>query len=738
VLLEGCQVVSFDWTYRYLNDTAVAHARRSRDELLGRRMQDAYPGIEVSPMFAMLQRTMTERTPGWHEDAFTYPDGATRWFDLRCLPVSEGVLILSRDVTDQRLAEAALRADGAKYHELFDRAQTAMIRLTSDGTRLLDHNRKFVGLIGEEGVRRAREGEPLPWSEPARFEAFLVDLRIRETLDDAELDIIAADGSRRSCLVSAAILPDDRGIEVSLRDLGDRFRQERQRLNLFAAIDQAAESVVVTDATWHITYVNPAFERITGYSSVEVLGQNPRVLKSGIQDTAFYRDLWTTLERDGLWRGRMVNRRKDGQTYTQESTISRVVDDVGNRVGFVAVNRDVSNELALEAQLAHAQRMETIGRLTGGIAHDFNNLLSVILGSSEFLLEGMDADDARRADLQEIRAAGERAAALTRQLLAFGRRQAVDPKVVDLGQVVQRIEPMIRRLLPPDILLNVSCRSEGCLVKADGSQLDQLLMNLVVNARDAMPKGGRLNVQVSNADLDLTSFGDKASVRPGRYVRLIVSDTGVGMDEATKARAFEPFFTTKGLGEGTGLGLAMVYGIVNQSGGHIWLYSEPGAGTAFKIYLPCIESPEATTAAVAAPGDDVGKGELLLVVEDEAAVLAVTRRVLLDAGYRVLSATSVPEARKTFERFADEVALVLSDVVMPEGGGLALMDELRKRRPTLPIVLMSGYAYDAILQRGRQPSDFILLGKPFSGAELRQRVREALAPGSSRVQDPPI
>jgi len=392
----------------------------------------------------------------------------------------------------------------------------------------------------------------------------------------------------------------------------------------------------------------------------------------------------------------------------------------------VAVNRDVSNELQLEAQLAHAQRMETIGRLTGGIAHDFNNLLSVILGSSEFLLADTPVGDPRRADLEEIRAAGERAAALTRQLLAFGRRQAVDPKVVDMADVVQRIEPMVRRLLPPDILLNVSSHSSSCLVKADGSQLDQLLMNLVVNARDAMPNGGRLTVQVSVAELDESSFGDTV-VRPGRYVRLIVADTGVGMDEATKARAFEPFFTTKGVGEGTGLGLAIVYGIVNQCGGYIWLHSEPGAGTSFKIYLPCIQQDEPASIPDVPTGSDVGgTGELVLVVEDEPAVLAVTRRILMDAGYRVVGALSVSEARKLFAQFGDDVALVLSDVVMPEGGGIALMDELRKERPTLPVVLMSGYAHDAILQRGRRPGEFVLIGKPFTAEALRQRIREAL------------
>jgi PAS domain S-box-containing protein len=529
--------------------------------------------------------------------------------------------------------------------------------------------------------------------------------------------------------VSAAVLPNGRGIEGTLRDISSRVRDDRQRLKLVAAIHQAAEAVVVTDPAGLITYVNPAFERITGHAADEVVGRNPRFLKSGQQDAAFYRDLWQALEREGLWRGRMMNRRKDGSMYTQESTISRVTDPGGDPVGYVAVNRDITGELELEAQLAHAQRMETIGRLTGGIAHDFNNLLSVILGSTEFVLAGMPEDDPRYQDLEEIRGAGERAAALTRQLLAFGRRQPLKRESVNFSEVVRRIEPMVRRLVPSDIAVTVKASTDACVVLADPAQLDQLVMNLVVNARDAMPSGGRLTVQVGITELDEASFAERATVKPGRYVRLIVSDTGTGMDEETKARAFEPFFTTKGVGKGTGLGLAMVYGIVHQCSGHIWLYSEVGAGTTFKAYLPCVEANAVREPVLPDRADHAGSGELILVVEDEPAVLAITRRVLVDAGYRVLTADSVREAELLFAKFGEGIGVVLTDVVMPDGGGLALADELRAMRPAVPILLMSGYADDAVIHRGAEATEFPILGKPFSAAELRQRVREML-PGA--------
>jgi two-component system cell cycle sensor histidine kinase/response regulator CckA len=701
----------------------------AKADLIGRTMAEVFPGIEATPMYTALRRTMVLRTATRFENHFIYPDGQEGWFDLRLMPVPEGVLILSLDITEQKLAEAALRRSESKYRELFDHAQVGMFRLAGDGQRVLDANPKLGEILGVPVDSLLHSHDGIRWAEPHRFEEFLSQLRERLAIDHAELDVFTAAGERRSCLVSAAVLPNGSGIEGTLRDISQRIADERRHLKLLAAIHQAAEAVVVTDTAGLISYVNPAFERITGYRSDEVVGHNPRILKSGQQDSSYYRELWLALEREGLWRGRMVNRRKDGTFYTQESTISRVSDGNGEPVGYVAVNRDISGELELEAQLAHAQRMETIGRLTGGIAHDFNNLLSVILGSTEFVLAEMPEYDGRRADLEEIQAAGERAAALTRQLLAFGRRQPLTREVIDFADVVRKIEPMVRRLVPSDIVVSVHATADCCAVRADPAQLDQLIMNLVVNARDAMPSGGRLTVNVSITELDEASFGERATVKPGRYVRLTVSDTGVGMDEATRARAFEPFFTTKEVGKGTGLGLAMVYGIVHQCGGHIWLYSEPGAGTTLKSYLPCVSSDAPSEEMLPERTEHVGAGEMLLVVEDEPAVLAITRRVLLDAGYRVLTAASVHDARQIFARFSDEIGLVLSDVVMPEGGGLVLADHLRETKPELPILLMSGYADDAVLHRGLTANAYPILGKPFSAAELRQRVREML-PGA--------
>ncbi len=726
LLLEGCQVIDFHWRYVYLNDTATMHARRARVDLLGKRMTDVYPGIEETPMFMALRRAMVLRRPARFENEFTYPDGERAWFDLRFVPVPEGVLVLSLDVTEQKLAEGALRRSEQKYRELFDHAQVGMFRLSRDGARLLDANLKLSGILEVDAEQLIAAGLGIPWADPDRFDQFLSLLSDQRTIEYAELDVVAAGGARRSCLVSGAMLPNGSGIEGTLRDMTTHVRDERHRLKLVTAIDQSAEMVVVTDPAGLITYVNPAFEQVTGYRSGEVVGRNPRFLKSGYQDDAFYVALWRALVEQGVWRGRIINRRKDGTLFTQDSTFSRVTDQGGEPVGYVAVNRDVTSELELEAQLAHAQRMETIGRLAGGIAHDFNNLLSVIVGSAEFALEGLDPGHPSHGDLEEIHRAGERAARLTRQLLAFGRRQPVQPVALELGEMVREMEPMIQRLLTPEITMTCSIQSGSSRIVADRGQVEQVLMNLAVNARDAMASGGRLTIQVSEAELDESSLGAHATARPGRYLRLTVSDTGTGMDEATRARAFEPFFTTKPAGQGTGLGLAMVYGIVKQCDGYVWLYSEPGHGTTFKLYFPLAEPSVLSEPIAVAEPQRHGTGQLVLLVEDEPAVRAITRRILTADGYRVVMAGSVPEARAAIAQYGDAIALVLSDVVMPDGGGMTIASELRAAGRPVPVLLMSGYADQSVLDRGTELDLPAILGKPFSAADLRARVREVL------------
>ncbi|HEX7333551.1 MAG TPA: ATP-binding protein [Pyrinomonadaceae bacterium] len=380
-----------------------------------------------------------------------------------------------------------------------------------------------------------------------------------------------------------------------------------------------------------------------------------------------------------------------------------------------------------EKQLVQSQKLEAVGRLAGGISHDFNNLLTVILGYSDISKRNLKEGDPLRRNLEEITKASERAASLTRQLLAFSRKQVMQPKVFDLNTVVTDLEKMLRRMIGEDIELRVSPGPDLGNIKADPVQLEQVIMNMVVNARDAMPKGGKLSIETSNVYLDESYARDHVSVVPGDYVMLAISDTGCGMDEETRLRIFEPFFTTKESGKGTGLGLSMVYGIVRQSGGNIWVYSEEGRGTTFKIYFPRVTA-EAEEYKRAAQTGNVPKGsETILLVEDAEWVRKLARQVLETAGYRVLEAASAETAIKVCEKInGDKIDLLLTDVVMPGMSGNDMSKVLLKKQPGMPVLYMSGYTDDAIVQHGVLEPGINFLQKPFSPGALAAKVREVL------------
>jgi signal transduction histidine kinase/ActR/RegA family two-component response regulator len=457
------------------------------------------------------------------------------------------------------------------------------------------------------------------------------------------------------------------------------------------------------------------------------------LLESGVAKTTFCPAVWAAISSGRTWRGQLVNERKNGTHYTEEASISPVRDAGGVITSYVAVKRDITQELDLQGQLLHAQKMEGIGRLAGGVAHDFNNLLSVILSYTEFAVDVLPDGDPLKDDLLEVKKAGEYAVLLTRQLLAFSRKQILQPVPLDMNQFLVEMEKLLRRIIGEDIDIARNLAPDLGLVKADLSQLEQVMMNLAVNARDAMPQGGKLIIETANAELDEEHAARHAGVAPGPYVMLAVTDSGVGMDEQTMARLFEPFFTTKALGRGTGLGLSTVYGIVTQSGGSILVHSEVGRGTTFKIYLPRELSGKAT-ATKSRRLDRVTGTETVLVVEDEDALRTVTRRILETAGYTVLTAANGDEALGVSARYAGHIHLLLSDVVMPGMNGGALARELEKTRQNLKVLYMSGYTDNSIVHHGVLNAGTHFLGKPFSTATLTQKLREVL---DDEVVDPP-
>jgi two-component system cell cycle sensor histidine kinase/response regulator CckA len=469
--------------------------------------------------------------------------------------------------------------------------------------------------------------------------------------------------------------------------------------------------------------VNAAFARMMGYSSREELLALPSmelyfepedrqifIRKLRPEGTAVNVEL-RCRRKDGaaVWLLENVSLRREGSEEILEGTVI-----------------DITDRKQLEEQLRLSQKMEAVGRLAGGVAHDFNNLLTVIMGNADILMGAMSEDDGRKTDVEEILKASERAASLTRQLLAFGRGQTLIVEVLDLNSVISNTEHLLQRVIGEDVSLVSVLDPRLSSVRADPGQIEQVLMNLAINARDAMPEGGKLTIETSNVWLDEDYARDHVTVKSGPYVMMAVSDTGAGMSEETRSHAFEPFFTTKEQGKGTGLGLATVYGIVKQSGGYIWIYSEPGLGTTVKVYLPRVEDapdPARPRPERAAPA---GGRETILLVEDEDSVRHLARRCLEARGYRVFSARGGREALDIAERHGESIDLALTDVVMPEMSGLELVRRLRHVHPGLKAVFMSGYTDNAFARQGALDAGTAFLQKPFSAFGLAQRIREVL------------
>ncbi|MFN7943501.1 MAG: PAS domain S-box protein [Thermoanaerobaculia bacterium] len=515
------------------------------------------------------------------------------------------------------------------------------------------------------------------------------------------------------------------GLELDLTEVRRAQEELRRSAEIIAS---SPDAILGEDTAGRIVAWNPAAERLFGWAREEILGRSAEVLVPA-ERSAEMVEIRERLAR-GLAVESVETRRttRDGHEIPVSLSIFPVSDAQGASLGSSTIARDVSDRALLEDQLRQSQKMEAIGRLAGGIAHDFNNLLTAILGYSEDLL-GRERDEESRASLEEIRDSAVRAAGLTRQLLAFSRRQILQPRAVDLNAHLESLGAMLGRVIGEDIDLRIATAPDLPRISVDPSQLEQVVMNLVVNARDAMPSGGSLTLETRSVLLDDHYTREHYGVAPGRYVVLAVSDTGCGMTEEVQRRIFEPFFTTKEAGVGTGLGLSTVFGIVRQSGGQVWVYSEPGRGTTFKIYLPALADdsihemqplPESRE-----PDDAVGE-EAVLVVEDESAVRSLIARVLKSRGYRVTTAASPAEALGAIDRLDSPPDLVLSDVVMPGLSGPELARRLRQRNPDLKVLFVSGYSESAVVHHGILEPQVELLSKPFLPDELARRVREVL------------
>ena len=521
---------------------------------------------------------------------------------------------------------------------------------------------------------------------------------------------IYAELSRTLLLAAIALLISAR------RNAERRLRQQREWLRV--TLSSIEDAVIAADLAGVVTFMNSAAEAMTGWTFQLATGK-PLDDVFRIVDKKSVEDHSKTLSD-------VILLSRDGTTRQIELSAAPIRDDANLTTGSVLVFRDVTERKLLQEQFRQAQKMEGIGRLAGGVAHDFNNLLTVILGYCEFAFTKAVGNHSLRDDLNQVKQAGERATTLVSQLLAFSRKQVLQPRVLDLNQVVGSSERMLQRLIGEDVDLVSNTRSGLRHVLADPGQIEQIILNLAVNARDAMPQGGRLTIETANVELDENYARTHAEVVPGRYVLLAASDTGHGMDADTQARIFEPFFTTKEPGKGTGLGLSTVFGIVKQSGGHIWFYSEPGQGATFKIYLPVVDEDVTSAGEEIEVGSSLNGSVTILLVEDDEMVREFARAALRSYGYTVLAAADAAEALEFSREHIGLISLIVTDLVMPGITGRKLSEQLTSLRPEMKVLYVSGYPDNAIVRHGLLDPETAFLQKPFTPDALARKVREVL------------
>ena len=635
-------------------------------------------------------------------------------------------------------SDGQLRQSEARYRAVVQSANDGIVTADSHGT-IVGWSPAAADLFGYTDAEAI--GQPVTMLVPVRhLEGHLAGFRRLQSRDRThtlnrvrELEGRCKDGSEFPLELSVATWETAEGWFVTgmIRNVAERVRSESAARLQSAALSAAANAIVITDRDGLIQWVNPAFCALTGYGCDEAVGRNPRELvKSGVHEASFYEQMWTTLLAGQVWDGEVTNRRKDGTLYVEAQTITPVKNAAGEITNFIGVKRDLTQQKRLQAQFLQAQKMEVVGRLAGGIAHDFNNLLTVINGTADLALSELPATDPMRAEFEQIQEAGSRATRLTRQLLAFSRKQILAPVALNLRAHVSQMASMLCRLVGEDIELVVDAAPELDHVLADPGQIEQVLMNLAVNARDAMPTGGVLTIETRNVMLDHAFAAEQQGISAGPHVALVVTDTGVGMTAEVRQRIFEPFFSTKGAGKGTGLGLATIYGIVQQSGGCILVDSKTGAGTSFTILLPSTSACAATQPAditKAAPGT-----ETILLVEDERDLRDLATRMLRSAGYTVLAASSGQHALSTLQSHDAQVHVVFTDVVMPGMSGADLVADLAVRYPDIRVLFTSGYTDDARLGEGLIAAGGHFIAKPYTAAELTRMLRRVLDSSDAR------
>jgi len=722
---------------RYANPAAVRLLGYPLSDLPNMIVGDLFPKESQAQSLLSFSDLVTGTKPKFEVVACQTKDDTVVFADIIATSISIGghsmIVASLREVTEGTHALHALQASELRYRRLFESAKDGIFILDGDTGRIVDANPFICTLMGYtlENFIGHRLWEIGSFKDIAAAKESFSDLQIEGYVRYEHLPLQTKDGRKIDVeFVSNVYRVNNRNvIQCNVRDITVHKRDEAALRMLDRAVAAGSQGIVITNALLPdnpIVFASPGFERMSGYAAADVFGKNCRFMQGKDTDPASVLLLAEAIAEGRASSVELLNYRKDGTPFWNHLAISPVNDTDGKLTNFVGVQTDVTERRKLESQLLQVQKMEAVGRLAAGVAHDFNNILSVILSYSDIVIGDLKPGDPVRADVEEIRRAGVRATDLTRQLLAFSRQQVLEGKVLNLHATVAGIEKMLRNLLGAGIALSILPAHALCNVRADQGQIEQVIMNLAVNARDAMPQGGELTIETDNVELDEHYAQAHLDVKAGPYVMVAVSDTGVGMDRETQARLFEPFFTTKDKGKGTGLGLATVFGIIKQSGGHIWVYSELGKGTTFKLYFPKVSGVAQAPAAEPVAVEFSRASETILLVEDDEQVRLLAQNILRRCGYVVLVAPNGGEAFLICEKHGATIHLLLTDVVLPRMSGRQLAERLEPLRPRMKVLFMSGYTDDAVLQHGVLDSGVAYLQKPLTPASLTRKVREVL------------
>ena len=633
-----------------------------------------------------------------------------------------------KDITQQKDAERELKNSEKSYRELFDSLDDALyvqdkngkfITVNAGAVRMYGWPKEyfrgktpeFVSAPGMNDLTKVGKALKDAFKgKPQRFEFW--GLRKNGEIFPKEVHLNKSTYFGKEVVIAYA------------QDISERKAAEKQVKNLTQAVEQSPVSIIILNKDGLIEHANKQFLDSSGFRMDDLIDMHPAALLADEQQKKTFETIWKDVSGGTIWRGELLGLHKNGEKYWEEAVISPIYDEEKTISNYIFYKQNISEQKKLEEQFRQSQKMEAVGRLAGGVAHDFNNLLTVIIGYSEVILAQIAEEDPLFKKIKQIDKAGRRAESLTRQLLAFSRKQIIQPKIINLNQMIMDMEKMLQRLIGEHIELKTILSSELGNLNADPNQIEQVIMNLCINARDAMVDGGELTIYTENMHIDEADESDFFAAAPGAYIKLCISDTGSGMDEALRSQIFEPFFTTKEKGKGTGLGLSTVYGIIKQSGGTIWVESEPGKGASFFMLFPrSSESVEDETDAQASLMDVRGS-ETILVVEDEIALRALTVEMLEEKGYTVLKAEDGEAALALAVKYNKRIDLLLTDVVMPKMSGRKLAEEIIKIHPEIYILYMSGYTEDAIVHHGVLKGSTEFLPKPFKPTALLQKIRK--------------